>query len=547
MTRFQRFSRIGLRALASFAFLTSLHSLAADMPYLSDSTPAQLMVDGKPFIMLGGELGNSSSADTRYLQTLWPKLAQMHLNTVLAPVYWDLIEPQPGRFDFTLVDDLLATARQHQTKLVLLWFGSWKNSMSTYTPSWVKRAAAQFPLARDRNGKQQKILTPFSDNNLQADIRAYSALLNHLKKVDTKQRTVLMMQVENEIGMLPDARDYHPAATAAFHAPVPSELMDYLSAHKAQLAPELAARWAANGNKTSGNWEAIFGQSLATDELFMAWYFARYSQAVAAAGKAIYPLPTYVNAALNRPGIEPGKYPSAGPLPHVIDLWKAGAPAIDLFSPDFYNPDFKYWNDRYTRLGETLFIPEIHAEPDNAAKVFFALGHYRAIGFSPFSIESTETPEHEPIGMAYGVLKPLLPMIASASAAGKIDGALVDKANPVSQFTLGDFVFTVKHDYTLGWSPAAKDEVWPQGGVLVIQTGAENFWVSGTSVVITVASANPGLQAGLDYIYEGQFSAKGPWQRGRNLNGDQNHQGRHLRIPALETGTQEVRLYTHPQ
>ena len=545
MTKLQRITRFGTRVFASIALLTSLNSMADEIPYLTKTTPAQLVVDGKPFIMLGGELGNSSSADTPYMQALWPKLVQMHLNTVLAPVYWDLLEPQPGKFDFTLVDDLLATARQHQTKLVLLWFGSWKNSMSTYTPSWVKRDATQFPLAQDRTGKNQKILTPFSENNLKADIHAYSALLSHLKKVDAKQRTVIMIQVENEIGMLPDARDYHPAATAAFNAPVPAELLTYLSAHKAQLAPEISARWAANGNKTSGTWAAIFGQGLATDELFMAWHFARYTNAVAAAGKAIYPLPTYVNAALNRPGVEPGKYPSAGPLPHVIDLWKAGAPALDLLSPDFYNPDFKYWNDRYTRVGETLFIPEIHASPDNAAKVFFTLGHYRAIGFSPFSIESTETPESEPIGTSYAVLTPLIPMITEASAAGKIDGALVDKANPETRFTLGDFVFTVKHDYTLGWSPAAKEEVWPEGGVLIMQTGEEDFWVSGTSVVITVTSTKPGLQAGLDYLYEGEFN-KGQWQRGRNLNGDQNHQGRHIRIPALETGTQEVRLYTHP-
>lgn len=505
---------------------------------------SQLIVDDKPFIILGGELGNSSASDKGYMDNLWPKLSTLNLNTVLVPVYWDLLEPNENQFDFALVDHAIENARANHMKLVFLWFGSWKNSMSCYTPAWVKRDQQRFPLAQDQKGASQQILTPFSEHNLQADIKAYSALLRHIKTIDSKERTVIMLQVENEIGMLPSARDYHPAANSAFQQAVPEALVNYLQEHKDVLVPDIKQRWQANGFKTQGNWETIFGKSTATDEIFIAWYFARYAQAVAAAGKTIYPLPTYVNAALNRPGAAPGEYPSGGPLPHLLDIWKAGAPDIDLLSPDFYNPNFTQWNDLFTRQGEGLFIPEIRFEASNAAKVFYALGHYGALGFSPFSIESTDKPIEEPIAKAYKILQPLIPLITTAKSQHKLAGALVDIKNPEQKIQLGDIVFTVKHDYTLSWSEKAKDALWPESGALIIQTDAEEFYVAGTGVVVTMSALKEKTFVGIESIFEGDF-IKGEWHAGRNLNGDEDHQGRHLRIPVEEFSTQKLRLYTY--
>lgn len=504
----------------------------------------QLIVDDKPFIILGGELGNSSASDKAYIDKLWPTLNALNLNTVLVPIYWDLIEPKENQFDFALVDHVLERARTNNMKLVFLWFGSWKNSMSCYTPAWVKRNQERFPLAQSQTGVSQQILSPFSKDNLQADVNAYSALMRHIKSVDSKARTVIMVQVENEIGMLPSARDYHPTANNAFQQAVPETLISYLQQHKDLLVPEIKQRWQANGFKTQGNWETIFGKSLATDEIFIAWYFARYAQTVAAAGKAIYPLPTYVNAALNRPGAAPGEYPSGGPLPHVLDIWKAAAPDIDLLSPDFYNPNFTQWNDLYTRQGEGLFIPEIRFDANNAAKAFYALGHYGALGFSPFSIESTDKPLAEPIAKAYKILQPLIPLITTAKSQKQLAGALVDKKNPEQRIQLGNIIFTVKHDYTLGWSDKAKDELWPESGALIIQTSAEEFYVAGTGVVVTMRSAQEKILLGIDSIFEGTF-VNGEWQQGRSLNGDEDHQGRHLRIPVDDFSTQKLRVYTY--
>ena len=135
----------------------------------------------------------------------WSRLTALGLNTVLAPVYWDLIEPQEGRFDFSLVDGLIASAREHDLRLVLLWFGSWKNCMSCYVPSWIKTDPQRFPRAQSSAGRGLEMLSAFSEENVEADVRAFAALMRHLREVDAGRHTVIMVQVENEIGMIPEA------------------------------------------------------------------------------------------------------------------------------------------------------------------------------------------------------------------------------------------------------------------------------------------------------------------------------------------------------
>ncbi|QIP12154.1 DUF5597 domain-containing protein [Spirosoma aureum] len=532
--------------LLFFVAFSATAQSPANLPHLQKQGNAtQLIVAGKPFLMLGGELGNSSASDMSYMKSVWPKLQQMHVNTVLTPVYWELLEPKEGKFDFTLVDELIRDARAHQIKLVLLWFGSWKNSMSCYVPDWVKTDTKRFPRAQNKAGQGQEILTPFDKNNLDADVKAFSALMRHIRDTDERQQTVIMIQVENEIGMLPDARDHSPVANEAFRQLVPKTLLQYLQTNKTTLAPAVLEAWKNAGYKTSGSWDDVFGKSLATDEIFIAWHFAQYANRVTEAGKAIYALPMFVNAALNRPNVKPGDYPSGGPLPHIIDIWKAGAPALDFLSPDFYNPDFKHWNDLYKRQDNPLFIPEIKFEPSVAPKAFYTLGHYDGMGFSPFSIESTDKPGEEPLAKSYSVLDQLSPVILASQGKRLMDGFLFDKKTTTDTVRLGDYTFLVKHDYTLGWSPKAKDEEWPMTGGLIIQTAPDEFTVAGTGVVITFSSDKPEAPiAGIVRVDEGKY-VDGKWQPGRRLNGDQDHQGRHVRIPVGEYGIQKVKLYRY--
>ena len=518
---------------------------------VKNGNTTQLLVNNKPFLILGGELGNSSASSNEYMRPIWPRLQQMNLNTVIAPVYWELMEPIEGKFDFTLVDSLIKNARLFNMKLVILWFGAWKNSMSCYAPAWVKTNTTRFPRILDKTGSPHEIITPFNKNNLEADKKAFVRLMQYIKETDSKEQTVITVQVENEIGMLPDARTYDEAANVAFNKAVPEQLFDYLKKNRNGLLPEVRSIWEVNGSKTSGNWEEVFGKSLATDEIFMAWYYGVFANELTIAGKAVYNLPMFVNAALNRPGAKPGQYPSAGPLPHVMDIWKAAAPTIDFLAPDFYNPDFKHWCDLYTRAGDPLFIPEHRFEKGIDAKAFFAFGNYNCLAFSPFSIESTNEPEKEPIGKTYNILNQLTSLITKYQSTGAVKGFLIEKDSIQKDIAIGDYLFTVHHEYKMGWSPGSKESVWPLAGGLIIAVAPGEFYVAGTGFVMTFTPKVYNKKTGFISVDEGKFvrmdsnGENGVWKPGRRMNGDQDHQGRHVRIPASDHSIQHVKLYTY--
>lgn len=429
------------------------------MPRLETRGKAtQLIVDGRPFLILGGELHNSSSSSLSYLKPIWPRLASMHLNTVLLPVAWESIEPQESRFDFGLVDGLLEGARQNHLRLVILWFGAWKNTFSTYVPAWVKTNTKRFPRVETSDGRSTDRLSPFSTGVRDADApHAFALLMRHLRETDREQHTVLMVQVENEVGVIPEARDYSPVANAAFVAPVPAQLMKYVEAHQLALEPALQAAWLAAGQKRSGSWQEVFGAIPLTADLFMAWHFASYIQHVAAAGKAEYPLPMFANAALIRPNYEPGQYNSGGPSPHSMDVWRAAAPSLDLLVPDIYFNDFAVWARAYDRPGNPLFIPETQGGYAGAANAFYAFAQTAAIGFSPFGIDDegnapldlagitrpAARTDGQAIANAYRLLAELAPLIQGKQSSGAINGMIVEgEAQRAAKLSVGDYVAT---------------------------------------------------------------------------------------------------------
>ena len=531
--------------LSAAVFAQSKHAGEGQtIPHLEkQGTIQQLIVDGKPLLMLAGETGNSSASDLKNLDSLWPKVVAMNLNTLLVPVYWELIEPTEGNLDFTLVDGAITGARKHNLRLVFLWFGTWKNSMSCYAPLWVKKDQQRFPRARDVQGHALEIMTPFSNENLKADARVFTALMNHIRAVDGREHTVVMIQVENEIGMIPAARDHSKEAETSFRSDVPVELLKYLQEHKESLEPELKKAYETNGFKSSGTWEEVLGKGSQTDELFMAWYFARYANTVAEAGKKEYPLPMYVNAALIRPNYKPGQYPSGGPLPHLFDVWKAGAPVIDMLSPDIYFRSFVEWSTPYNRPGNPLFVPEA-GNTQGIANAFFAFGQLNAMGYSPFSIESLDHPGNNQVTDAYETLKELTPLILSNQGKGTMAGALLDSADQKAEIRLGDFVFTVRHEYSWPYAPRIEGET-PRFGCLIVMLSPSDFIIAGKGVVVTFRSAsNDGTIAGIGSLDEGRFS-DGKWVPGLRMNGDQSHQGRHMNLPGNKFSIQKATLYTY--
>lgn len=506
---------------------------------------AQLTIDNRPFLILGGELGNSSASSMEYMRPYWSHLRQMHLNTVIAPIYWELLEPEEGRFDFALVDSLIKEARRYDLKLVLLWFGTWKNSMSCYAPVWMKTNPKRFAATADSAGRRQEIFSALGKETVEADKKAFASLMAHIRETDAASRTVIMVQVENEIGMLSTAREVSGKADALYKGRIPEELAGYLKKNKDRLVPELRSRWEKNGYKTEGNWESVFGKGIETDEIFQAWHYARYANEVAVAGKKEYDLPMYVNAALPRPGVLPGRYPSAGPLPHLMDIWQAAAPAIDVFSPDFYNPDTKYWCDLYVRNQNPLFIPEMKFDKTVAAKTFLVVGHYKALGFSPFSIESASDASL-PLSKSYEVLQQLGPVITGRKWLD-MDGFVFDNKSRTYTIKMGNYQITLSHYNILPWAEGGKDSVWSTSGGIIIQTGADEFLIAGTGFVTTFTNIDPGKVTNIASSDEVRYTSEGTEIKGRRMNGDQDHQGRHIRFSTDEWGIQKVKLYNNPK
>ncbi|HEU4386836.1 MAG TPA: DUF5597 domain-containing protein [Blastocatellia bacterium] len=518
------------------------------IPYLrKHGTATQLVVDGKPFLMLGGELGNSSSSSLEYMRPIWPKLASLNLNTVLVPVYWELIEPAEGRFDFSLVDGLIQDARKHQLRLVPLWFASWKNSMSCYAPAWVKIDQKRFPRSQDKEGRGMEILSPFSQENAEADARAFAAFMRHLREVDASEHTVIMIQVENEIGMIPDSRDRSVIADKLYNQAVPAELMKYLAERKDALIPEFRDLWARSGFKTTGTWQEVFGTGLSTDEIFMAWHFARYTNRVAERGKSEYPLPMYTNAALIRPGHVPGQYPSAGPLPHLMDVWRAGAPRIDFLAPDIYFTNFAEWCRKYQRSGNPLFIPEAILGAPAAVNAFYAIGQHDAMGFSPFSIESVQNPEQAPLAQSYAMLAQLAPLILEQQGKGLMAGLLPEGPEQRAPLQVRLNGYTLNVTYERPSQPSSPPGSRPAEGLsggIVIAVGPDEFVFAGIGLTVTFETQAPDDNAGILFAQEGKY-ADGRWVPGRWLNGDQTHQGRHLRLGPDKFDIQRIKLYRY--
>jgi beta-galactosidase GanA len=537
----------GRAMLVLFLMAIAIDCEGSEIPHLrKQGTATQLIVDGEPFLMLGGELGNSSSSNLEYMKPIWSKLVNMHINTLLVPVYWELVEPEEGEFDFALVDGLIKDARSYNLRLVLLWFASWKNSMSCYAPAWVKTNQQRFSRAQKKDGSGMEILSAFSEANRDADASAFMALMRHIREVDGEQHTVIMIQVENEIGMIPEARDYSVVANELFNKLVPEELMDYLVQHKDTLIPEFRHVWEAAGFKISGTWEEVFGKGLGTEEIFTAWHYARYVNRITELGKAEYPLPMYVNAALIRPNYKPGQYPSGGPLPHLLDVWRAGAPQIDFLSPDIYFPNFAEWYQKYHRSGNPLFIPEAIRGNDSAVNFFYAIGQHDAMGFCPFSIESIKEPENERLPKSYEVLSQLAPQILKNQGKGTMTGVLLDKDKPTQKLHLGNYTLNVAHDYTWSWSPGYRESgQWPRVGGIIISVGIDEYLIAGSGLLVTFAPNTPGDPvAGIVSIDEGTYM-NGRWITGRRMNGDQSHQGRHLRLPYDSFGIQRIKLYRY--
>ena len=537
------------------------------------------------FPILGGELSNSAATSVEDIDEVMPRMRALGLNTVLVPAYWELMEPQEqsqiglssaerrqkstegqlmepveGKFDFTLIDRTIDVARREQLHVVFLWFGVWKNSMSCYAPGWFKQDTKRFPRAMTAEGKQMEIASCFSDNVLQADLKAFSALMRHIREKDPQREVVIMMQIENEIGMLESARDHSPLAEKAYNK----------------------ERWAER-----------YGTDEYADEKFMALSYARYVEHLAEAAREIHDMPLYVNAAMNSRGRRPGEYPSAGPLAHLIDFWHEGAPSIDLLAPDIYDTGFKSWcaqyamplrpqdyNSQFSTLHSQfvknrLFIPESRCCENSGVRALYAFGEHQALGFSPFAIDQASPKETESVTRAYELLRQIFNFQSSIFNL-KTWGLLFDQEDYERIIDDNGVVMTCRHYFTLPWDPRATDgTIWPEGGAMLIRLNKYEYLLAGSGVVIDFKTPTEkqqteqkqlgedgfaeagggstqqtkkyfsGKRLGLLSVDEVSISDDGTMQYLRRHNGDQTHQGRHARIGVGEWKILHIKLYEY--
>ena len=481
-----------------------------------------LIVDGKPFLVLGGQAHNSSGWPGM-LPNVWVGIDSMHANTLEVPIYWEQAEPEAGKFDFSMIDTLLLESRQHNVHLVLLWFATWKNGSNHYMPGWIKNEAAKYPNIEGKGGRAVDSPSPNFKVTLDADVKAFAAVMKYLKKKDTRHR-VIMVQVENESGAWGSVRDYSTTAQNLFEGPVPLQLLT-ASVLKSLNVPA----------GTTGSWQKVFGDR--ADEYFQAWSVAHFVGQVAAAGKAEYPLPMYANAALRDPLTNPmaNTYESGGPTDNVIPIWKAAAPAIDFVAPDIYisgSEKILKVIDLYCRADNALFVPEAALSADKVKYLYEVIAR-GGIGFSPFGIDdngevamrAVTNDRLVPFAREYAMAAPMLRELAQWSFDGKIK-AVIEREDFANQsIDLGEWKAVVTFGGN-GRGNAAPVNTKPNGKILIVQLSDSKFILIGTGCHITFQPI--GKNAGLAWQYgkveEGKYE-NGKFNLLRIQNGDETDWG----------------------
>lgn len=475
-----------------------------------------LQVDGEPFLIIGGELHNSASSNIDFMEKeVWPYIRSFKLNTVILPVAWETIEPEEGEFDFSLLQGILQQARREKVKLILLWFGLWKNGESHYVPSWVKEDTKRFFRAQYRGRIPSNTVSPLCQAGVEADKKAFVKLMEYIRDHDNETHTVIMVQVQNEIGLLKSERDYSEYADQLYGAPVPSDVTD--------------------SESEEGNWKAVFGENAA--EYFMAYHYARAIENIASAGKDVYPLPMYVNTWLDLHPRRPGIFPTGGPEAKLIPFWKKIAPSLSMIAPDIYGSDFRGICESYKVNDNPLFIPEARRDPVTASNVFYAFGELDALGFSPFGIEDflkdefkTVTEEQlaelniecsafvcngtgDYLVRSYKVINGLMPLLIKYRGTDRMRGFIKNNSNETGCIiSMGDY------DLQLDYMPLRDNKPGSAGIIIKEKNG---FYIVGSNVRFT-----PLPKVGSDSyvtnicLEEGEF-VDGVWQKGRVLNGDE--------------------------
>ena len=495
----------------SFSVVMSAQVKETPMPELVRHQDGQyaLYVDAKPFFILGGQSGNSNNWPAMHPQ-LFDTMRAMNANTLEVPIYWEAIEPVQGQYDFSSVKTIIDEARRNDIRLVLLWFATWKNGSGHYMPEWMKLDSKKYYNVVGAQGQPVDSPSPHCKAAMELDAKAFAAVMEFIRDYDPC-RTVIMMQVQNEPGTWGSVRDYSKSVDKLFRSDVPAAL----------LKPEILAELGAGAKE--GSWNEVFGER--ADEYFHAWHVASYIEYVAAAGKAVYPLPMYVNAALRSPfGNPPAtQYESGGPTDNVICIYKAAAPSIDLVAPDIYQRGDKDYMESirlYTRPDNCLMVPETIS----ASKYLYEVVS-RGIGFSPFGVDGGR--RIGPLADEYRMLAPIVDKLAQWRLEGRIYTPFEPEDHAVRYVDLGKWqailTFGRPNRSNVQGAVAAGEPQPADGHAMLVKLSDNEFYAFGTNVRYTFQPLGKDKGKAWHFlrVEEGFFNEDGEWEMIRVLNGDQ--------------------------
>lgn len=537
---------------------------------IQKGTRRVLMVDGKPFIVLAGEVHNSDSSSPEYMEGIWKIADELGMNTLLLPVTWEMTEPEEGVFDFSVPDRLIDQARERKMHIVFLWFGSWKNAECMYAPSWVKQDLKRFKRAQivkgeNKAGRQISASIPakmpyttisyLCEEAMQADAKAFARLMAHIREYDGHKSTVIAVQVENETGLLGAAREVSDEADAAFASNVPPEFAIYMKAHTDTMKPDIKA--AVEAGKPEGSWSEVFGDC--ADEIFSAYYVSQYVEYVAAAGRKEYNLPMVANCWLVHKGDKPGNYPTGGPNTRDREVWDYNAPDIEACCPDIYVQEFMEVCDDYSADGRPLFIPEAATHSYCAPRMAYTIGHYHAMCYSPFGFDdigkpfsgvqgylfgmdvtdpALKTPQnYEEYGALGHILREAVPMLADAYGTDRLQAIcaeqesinaaklnLPEDMNPMAKMMAQRKAATVMKFGDLGITGSFGSMMRQRndGVLLGVQVAENELYLIGEQVSIQLLSVNPEKKNVDILLLEEGHLENGTWIPGRRLNGDES-------------------------
>ncbi|HHV09868.1 MAG TPA: DUF5597 domain-containing protein [Clostridiales bacterium] len=478
-----------------------------------------LYVHDEPFLILGGEIHNSSASSLEFMEAeVWPNLKGLNMNTVILPIYWELVEAVEGVFDYILLDGIIDQARRNRMHLVLLWFGLWKNGESSYVPGWMKRDSQTYFRARKVDGEAINTISPLCQAAVEKDANALAHIMAHLKAVDGEENTVIAIQVENEMGLLGADRDYSAEGEKCFADQVPAEVEKEFSVH--------------------GSWKECFGYG--AGEYFMAYYYAKAVERITGAAQKEYNLPCYVNAWLKQYPWYLGSYPCGGPVASMKRMWRLMAPSLFCLAPDIYVPYVPRVMEEYAEGGNPLLIPEVRKDAITSSYALYAFGKYNALGYSPFAVEelsmAPETINKPPmeVMLALNIDPSAFDIEGSKEYLSRVYGVMEDikplyfkyRHTPAlksfvkkSETDCGELIQFAEYDFLVSYNP--KQPHKPLAAGMIYEVGENSFYVIGMMCSIKVLpKSGENRKVDILKLEEGEFE-NGNWKGRRVLNGDE--------------------------